>query len=471
MKAQSFKRKPTRRVAGEHKQKMGTKSKKQNVREREVFRPGEDLPAWRSLVRFAVLGMLIIGSIYLSVVTMNILVLGTDDVDYSKHTDTIMLVHWRPLPRRLALLSVPRDTLITLPKRGPMKINAVYAYGNAIGSRDYALAMTRATIENLLGLKVHYTVHIKYSSFIKLVDAIGGVPMYVSKRMKYTDHAGGVNIDLEPGYQLLDGRQSLNYVRFRHDRDGDIGRIRRQQAFVKAFVTQLARFSRLPKTTAAFFTFLKEVETNLTVPAALFLALEVKSIAKGSWRQAILPGKGVYIKGISYWKTDPEDVRKVVAALGRPPRVRSKKKVEPVSADTKPVAQATQKKPVRVAPRPTAVPTKVPVRQPRKVALPAGRQPIIRVLNGCGVGGVASKIAAKVRSINVTIKEADITNAPSFDYTYTIIKSNPKNLPWARRIATILGLDEDRIQQIPKSVSYPSVTVVIGKDYNTILNR
>lgn len=456
MRRKNYKRKPAKRVS---RQSLGTFIT-QAVRQKQTLPPGEDLPAWRSLLRFMLLGLMIVGFIYLSVVSVNILILGTDDVDYSKHTDTIMLAHWKPLPRRLALLSIPRDTLIRLPKRGAMKINAVYAYGTAMGSRDYALAMTRASIENLLGLKVHYTVHIKYSSFIKLVDALGGVPLYVAKRMRYQDQAGGVDIDIEPGYQLLDGRQALNFVRFRHDREGDIGRIRRQQEFVKAFLRQLAHFTKLPKTLGSFLTFIQEVETNLTFPAALFLASEIKSVAGQSWRQAILPGEATYIKGISYWRSDPDKVRQVVAALGKPPKQR--KRLQGI----KPVEQPAQARDAQTESEPEPVETITPTRI--SLPLPTGPQPVVRVLNGCGVSGVAGKVAQKIQVEKILIKEADITNAPTFDYPYTIIKSKAGNMMWARKIANILELEEDRIQQIPKKITYPTVTVVIGIDYREL---
>ncbi len=455
MKPTRFKHKPARRV-----KRQGRPSFfRLGLARKPDYRPDQDLPAWRSLLRLGLLGLIVAGFIYLSMVSINILILGTDDVDYSKHTDTIMLVQWKPLPRRLALLSVPRDTLIHLPKRGAMKINAVYAYGTAVGSPAYALAMTRATVENLLNLKVNYTVHIKYTSFIKLVDALGGVPLYVPKRMVYTDQAGGVDINLAPGYQLLDGRQALNYARFRHDQEGDIGRIRRQQNFVKAFLTQIARFSKLPQTVGAFVTFLKEVETNMSPGAAIFLAWEIKSVAGSSWRQAIVPGKGIYIKGISYWQTDPEKVKKVVADLGKPPH---KHALKIAVTPSRTLAAAASPKP---ASEPSPEPTPIRIR----LALPAGPQPVVRVLNGCGVSGVAGQLAKRLQDEKIVIRKADITNAPAFDYPLTIVKSKPQNMEWARKVAQVLGLTEDRIQVIPKSITYPSVTVVIGDDYRELL--
>lgn len=453
---------PTRRKTARPNRYRRLAARNTSLRDDEVMSVG-DMPAWRSLLRFLVLGFLVVGSIYLSTVSLNLLVLGTDDVDFSKHTDTIMLIHWRPLPRRLSLLSVPRDTLIRMPKRGAMKINAVYAYGNALGSREYALAMTRASIETLLGLKVHYVIHIRYSNFIQLVDALGGVPLYVAKRMQYTDQAGGVNINLQPGYQLLDGRQSLNYVRFRQDREGDIGRIRRQQEFLQAFVNQLARFTKVLRTLGAFYTFLEQVETNLNYPTAIFLAMEVKSTARESWRRAILPGKAVYIKGRSYWEPDRVRLRKVIAALGRPPSKRPEKTGTPEPVFTEKKKKTVKRETVKA--EPTVKPT------PRRILtpLPGGKQPTVRVLNGCGVAGVAGRITKRLMDKRIRIQDDDTTNAPTFDYAHTIIKCRRGNVAWARYMATVLELSEERIQIVPKGVSYPTVTVVIGGDYRELM--
>ncbi|MBN1596094.1 LCP family protein, partial [candidate division FCPU426 bacterium] len=440
------------------------------------FMAAGNIPAWRSLLRFLVLGLMVVGAIYLSAISMNILILGTDDVDYSKHTDTIMILHWRPLPRRLAMLSIPRDTLIQMPKRGPMKINAVYAYGHALGSREYGLAMTRASLETLLGIKINYVVHLRYSNFIKLIDALGGVPIYVEKRMRYTDQAGGVNIDMEPGYQLLDGRQALNYVRFRHDRDGDIGRIRRQQKFTKAFISQLAQFSKLHRTAAAFYTFINQMETNLGLPAAMFLAVEIKGVARGSWRQAILPGKGVYIDGKSYWKPDFQGIRRVIDSLGKPPRVTNKAKA-PARAGTRPAGENGRPESVRTpapkekedAGKVSLQPTPKPTPRQEVARRPLGRQPAVRVLNGCGVPGVAGRVTQRLLGNNIHIRSEDTTNAPSFNFAQTIIKSKAANLAWARNIASVLNLGEERIQIIPENINYPTITIVIGGDYQELI--
>ena len=105
---------------------------------------------------------------------------------------------------------------------GEAKLNAAYAWGGP----DLA---TR-TVSDLLGLPVAHYVKVNLAGFRRLVDLIGGVPMYIEAPMRYVDPDDNLVIDLQPGHQVLDGDRAEQYVRFRSDAAGDdLSRIRRQQ--------------------------------------------------------------------------------------------------------------------------------------------------------------------------------------------------------------------------------------------------
>jgi hypothetical protein len=215
-----------------------------------------------------------------------------------------------------------------------------------------------------------------------------------------------------------------------------------------------------------------------------------------------LPGHAAYVEGKSYWQTDQAEVKSFMADLGRPPRSAAVPAVvEPESAtrtadhqpDSAAAAGAVKTKPsaagllappapagtppVRAAlPQSPAVAAPTPVRekpsgltQPRPpaetVKLPPGPQPVVRILNGCGVDGVCKTAAERLTLRRVRVQPKDITNAPAFNFAVTVIKTNQKNLPWARGIAKMLGLEEGRIQIVPGRYKYPTVTVVVGQDY------
>jgi len=170
---------------------------------------------------------------------INILAVGIDDVQGSHRSDTIAVVAINIEDRFVKVLSLPRDLRVQIEGRGWQKLNHAYAYGG--------IDLLRSTINNFLGIPLHYHVIVNYQSFPKLVDLLGGVTIDVPKRLRYTDRAGGLHIDIPAGRQLLDGKTALEFVRFRHDALGDIGRIQRQQLFLREILNKI----RQPETLAA----------------------------------------------------------------------------------------------------------------------------------------------------------------------------------------------------------------------------
>ncbi|MBQ1509821.1 MAG: LCP family protein, partial [Selenomonadaceae bacterium] len=154
----------------------------------------------------------------------------TEDVG---RTDTLMLAMLDPETDRAALLSIPRDTRVHIKGYGLDKVNAAYAYGK--------VPLAERTVEDFLGVKVNHYLIIDTKAFVKVIDAIGGVDINVEERMYYEDpwdDDGGLLIDFQPGRQHMDGCEAITYVRYR-DAEGDAGRIRRQQAFMRACMERL----------------------------------------------------------------------------------------------------------------------------------------------------------------------------------------------------------------------------------------
>ncbi|MEU2155800.1 LCP family protein [Streptomyces sp. NPDC019396] len=183
----------------------------------------------------------------------NILLVGTDGrdritpVERRKYrlggapchcTDTIMLVHVSEDQERASVVSLPRDTHVTLPAHTdmttgqphgthPVKLNAAYAEGGP--------SLTVRTVERLTKLKVDHYLEIDFTSFMKTVDALGGVRICTARPMK--DTYTGLN--LPAGTHELDGGEALQYVRSRHvDGAADLGRMERQQRFMAALIQQ-----------------------------------------------------------------------------------------------------------------------------------------------------------------------------------------------------------------------------------------
>ncbi|MCL6615429.1 MAG: LCP family protein, partial [Firmicutes bacterium] len=163
--------------------------------------------------------------------TTNILVLGVDAPDPKGgevRADVLMLFSCDPNRRRVNLLSIPRDTLVSYPGKGEDRINAALRYGG--------VPLARKMVEDLTGLPVDRYLMVDFRAFEELVDLLGGIEIEVDKRMYYRDKSQGLLIDLRKGRQTLTGHQALGFVRYRRDPMGDITRVARQQRLLRAIL-------------------------------------------------------------------------------------------------------------------------------------------------------------------------------------------------------------------------------------------
>lgn len=147
-------------------------------------------------------------------------------------TDTIMLAHLSADRSRLSVVSIPRDSYVRLPAKGPgtrpEKLNAAYAVGGP--------ALTVRTVERLTGVHIDHYLELDFAAFMKTVDAVGGVPVCTARPL----HDPRSGLDLPAGTTVLDGGRALQYVRSRYlDPTADLGRMQRQQRFVAGLVRRV----------------------------------------------------------------------------------------------------------------------------------------------------------------------------------------------------------------------------------------
>jgi LCP family protein required for cell wall assembly len=248
---------------------------------------------------------------------INVLLLGIDDGDSEaaasepKRTDAIILLSFDPKENQVAVLSIPRDTKVILPgHRDPEKINAAYAYGGAV--------MAKQTVANLLRVPIHYYCLADWRGFIDVVNLIGGVDLYVEKDMYYEDPYADLVIDIKHGYQHMDGETAGKYVRFRKDELGDIGRVQRQQKFLKAAAEQMFSVQNVTKVSSLLRTLDKYIQTDLNTLTMLKAANSFKIFGDDKLRSCMLYGKFDDQGGVSYWSADQESVNKSLDELGIP---------------------------------------------------------------------------------------------------------------------------------------------------------
>lgn len=248
---------------------------------------------------------------------INVLLLGIDDGDSEaaesepKRTDAIILLSFDPKQNQVSVLSIPRDTKVILPgHKDPDKINAAFAYGGAV--------MAKQTVANLLRVPIHYYCLADWRGFIDVVNLIGGVDIYVDKDMYYEDPYANLVIDIKHGYQHMDGETAGKYVRFRKDELGDIGRVQRQQKFLKAAAEQMFSVQNVTKISSLLATLDKYIQTDLNTLTMLKAANSFKLFGDDKMRSCMLYGKFDDQSGVSYWYADEEAVNKSLEELGIP---------------------------------------------------------------------------------------------------------------------------------------------------------
>ena len=237
-----------------------------------------------------------------------IMIMGVDERDDDVgRSDTLMIASIDPKTNQASLLSVPRDTRVKIKGHGFDKVNAAYAYGKEKLSQD--------TVENLLGVNIDHYIIINTKSFKKIIDAIGGIDIDVPKRMHYEDpwdDDGGLIIDFQPGMQHMDGAKAVTYVRYR-DEEGDLGRIRRQQDFMRACMDKIVSPAIIPKLPSVIKEVMDSIQTDLTFRQLLEFAGTLKQSKENGLKTDMVPGRPLYIDGVSYWIPNLNKLRMTVA--------------------------------------------------------------------------------------------------------------------------------------------------------------
>jgi len=237
---------------------------------------------------------------------LNILLVGADSRvnDDPGRADTIMLVRLDPATKHVRLLSLPRDTRVTIPGYGVDKLNQASS-GYYQGGGTSLLADTIKT-DLLPGLRIDYTVKTDFAGFAAIIDALGGVTIDVEERMLYK--GVDVLIDLQPGVQHLDGEQALEYSRFRMDAVGDFGswsgedhgRVARQKKLLAAVIDQTKEVRTLLRLPAVIRAVQAAVTTDMSFSVMARIAMTYKDVAYEDVESVPFPGVPENVDGISY---------------------------------------------------------------------------------------------------------------------------------------------------------------------------
>ncbi|MET9698342.1 LCP family protein [Streptomyces sp. NPDC006529] len=360
-------------------------------------------------------------------------------------TDTIMLVHISADRGRASVVSLPRDSYAEIPEHTdpstgkthrahPVKLNAAYAEGGP--------NLTVRTVENMTRVKIDHYLEVDFTSFMKTVDAIGGVEICTAKTMRdsYT------GLDLQPGTHRLTGGQALQYVRSRHvDGAADLGRMQRQQRFVAALIKQSANGGMLlnpVKFKQVSSTLLGSVRADPGFGSEQMLALgqAMRGFSPSSSEFASVPvGDASFpVKGLGDTvKWDGPKAAKVFAAL----------------RDDRPLAPARPAAAPGRAAAPAAVPVDVAPQQIR-----------IQVENGTRIDGMGGRVDEALRATGFDTTRAP-GNAASREVKRTVVTYDPRWDRSARTVAAALPGIELR------AVAGQGRTLIVtaGADYKKVV--
>lgn len=246
---------------------------------------------------------------------INFIIMGMEDI----RTDTIIFASFCPNTKKVSLMNIPRDTYIhrkgydTAEQR---KINSVFG--------DHGVLGVKKTVSYILeDVPVHHYVMLDYKGVEKIVDEIGGVEVDIPFNMKYKDPLATppLNINISPGKQVLDGKTSLDFLRYRKEnnnkggyKDGDLGRIKAQQEFIQSFIGKSSD-NALTVIRKGF----SHVKTDVSLLDLLSYGKKALGMNKEDFEMITLPGnpefKKVGKKVLSYYTYNKSETTKILEKI------------------------------------------------------------------------------------------------------------------------------------------------------------
>ena len=243
---------------------------------------------------------------------INILFMGIDarDAKSNSRSDTLILACIDPSTQKTAMVSIPRDTRIKNSSGHYDKINSI----NLLDGPEAACK----EVGKLLDVSVDYYVITNFAGFGDIVDALGGVHINVESNMYHADPVNPeLAINLSKGYQYLNGKQALAYVRYRGGATADIGRTENQQKFIKALAQEMLKTKTILKLPELIPQINKNVRTNLPLKDMIYLANMAQKLDMTNINAQTLPGYFLHdnTTGASYWEADQKVAKVLVASL------------------------------------------------------------------------------------------------------------------------------------------------------------
>jgi LCP family protein required for cell wall assembly len=244
--------------------------------------------------------------------SVNILVLGVEpivDQDltenssvFSDEIDTILLLHFDPVEKSLKLLSIPRDSLL---ETNNGKVDRL----KNLNLENDAETTAKIIGKNLGNLTIDRYLCLTTETVAKLVDAVGGLEIFVPQAVSYEDKTQRLKIDLVAGWQTLDGKKTLQFLRYL-DSNGDLGRVQRQQIAIAAFQKRLQNPTIVTRIPEAINILKSNINTNLSKEETLVLADFSAELSSDNLQMLLLSGRS---NADGSWNIDNEKRDRILA--------------------------------------------------------------------------------------------------------------------------------------------------------------
>jgi hypothetical protein len=297
---------------------------------------------------------------------------------------------------------------------------------------------------NLLNVGINYYVIINYDSFPRIIDLMGGIDIDVEKKLTYVDYSAKLFINIAKGQQHMGGKTVLEYVRFRHDALGDIGRVQRQQKVISLLLEKLKSPSIITKIPALVTEAVSAINTDLTAKEAISLMTFANSLPNERIRLAMAPGKAAYIGDVSYWVLDISQLTPLLVAN---PDDNGEKRGFDETMTTPP-----------------------DLNQETLLDL-VGQIGKIGILNGDGANGLGKRASQVFQKLGVDVVYTG--NARHFDYYNSNIvypeNATENDRQAAEALARLCGINNKSLVQ--KNRTAAMVSVILGHDKESIFKR
>lgn len=373
---------------------------------------------------------------------VTVLVMGLDYRDWEEgdgaaRTDTMILLTVDPVAKTAGMLNIPRDLWVNIPGFGYERINTAYRQGDIYNYPGGGPGLAIATVEQFLGVPIHFFAQIDFYAFERFIDELGGIEIDVPDEIKVDPLGPGNTVILEPGKQILDGPVSLAYARARYTDGGDFDRGQRQQQVILAMRDRILNLNMLPtlvtKAPALYQELAGGIHTNLDIEQAIQLAWLAQQIPLENIKRGVISPPDQVILTTSPDGT--KDILKPVTA-----KIRLLRDEIFTSGVVSELAQNS-------APE----------------TLLAEEAARLSVLNGSGAGGLAARTQEYLNGLG-----ANVTNVGDAGqlYTSTMVVDYTGNPYTIRYLVELMNIQPLQIRMEYSPQSDVDVVVYLGADWS-----